>query len=59
MLIEDYRAFVNLKDLLYTAGQDNLLDTDTRRMRDELIAKLYILRNPGVVAKALKVKDGE
>lgn len=58
MLIEDYRAFVNLKDLLYTAGQDNLLDSDTRRMRDELIAKLYILRNPGV-AKSLKVKDGE
>jgi len=59
MLIEDYKAFVNLKDLLYTVGQDNLLDNDTRRMRDELIARLYALRNLEAVAKALKVKDGE
>jgi hypothetical protein len=59
MLIEDYKAFVNLKDLLYTIGQDGLLDSDTRRMRDELIARLYTIRNPEAVAKALKMdKDG-
>ncbi len=56
MLIEDYKAFVNLKDLLYTVGQDNLLDSDTRRMRDELIARLYALRNPEAVAKAMEAK---
>ena len=54
MLIEDYKAFVMLKDLLYTTGQDNLLDSDTRRMRDELIARLYAIRNPEAVVKALK-----
>jgi len=59
MLIEDYKAFVMLKDLLYTTGQDGILDSDTRRMRDELIARLYAIRNPEVVAKAIKIKDGE
>jgi hypothetical protein len=59
MLVEDYKAFVMLKDLLYAVGQDNLLDSDTRLLRDELIAKLYVIRNPRAVAKALKVKGGE
>ena len=59
MLIEDYKAFVMLKDLLYAIGQDNLLDADTRRMRDELIAKLYVLRNPKAVAKALGDNSGQ
>lgn len=59
MLIEDYKAFVNLKDLLYTVGQNNLLDNDTRRMRDELIARLYLLRNPGAVKSLKTSKDGE
>ena len=44
----------------HTTGQDNLLDSDTRRMRDELIARLYTIRNPEAVAKALKInRDGE
>ena len=42
------------------SAEFNLLDSDTRRMRDELIARLYAIRNPEVVAKAIKInKDGE
>lgn len=54
MQVEDYKAFVTLKDLLYAAGQDETLDKDTKRMRDELIARLYTIRNPQTVVGAMK-----
>jgi hypothetical protein len=51
---EDYKAFVVLKDLLYSISQDGLVDDDTKRMRDEMIARLYAIRHPKVIVDAMK-----